>query len=432
MTIPAFEAILPADERRSNASSIFLLSVTIANAWATRTVFSPLQDIAKADLELTDFQLSLVQGLAASIPIALLSIPLGRLVDRRNRVHLLSAVTLVSTLGGLMTAFAFSFPLLFIARMLAGLGGMCALPMAISIAADLASPDRRGRAILMLSVGQIVGVAGAFAIGGWLFAVLANRSAPIVAPWREVHVVFALFGVVSALSLLKLREPPRREIGEGMEIPLREAVGEMWARRALLLPLLFGQIAVVMADTAATIWAAPVLSRDYGLGPAAFSTWIAVVILIAGLLGALFGGFAADFGHKSRIPGGLMLGAVLSSGLSIPAALFPVMPTVMGFAAMLTVLLMCGATTGLITATAIATLVPNEIRGLCLGLFVVGGAVVGLAIAPTLVSVLGAMIGGVHGLSWGLALTGLATGVVAFVGFVRSMVIAARTNASAL
>ena len=411
---------------RGGFGSILLLSLTIASAWATRSVFSPMQDIARADMRLSDFQISLVQGLAASIPVALLSIPLGRMVDRRNRVHLLILVTAVSTLGGLATAFATSFPLLFMARMLAGLGGMCALPMAISIAADLSPPDRRGRAILILSVGQIIGVAGAFALGGWLFGVLGTTSVFGLTAWRGVHLVFAAFGLAALLSLFLLNEPKRLEIAEGLSIPLHEAIAEMWARRALILPLLIGQIAVVMADTAATIWAAPVLSRNYGLTPAQFSAWIGAVILVAGILGAVFGGLAADFGHKSRIPGGLLIGAVAAAALSIPAAFFPVMPTVGAFAAMLTLLLLCGAATGLITATAVAVLIPNEIRGFCLGLFVVGGAVIGLAVAPTLVSVVSSAIGGQRGLPWGLAITGVATGVAALTGFVRSMMIAAQ------
>jgi MFS family permease len=416
---------------RAGFASILLLSLTIASAWATRSVFSPLQDIARADLRLSDFQISLVQGLAASIPIALLAIPLGRMVDRRNRVHLLMAVTAVSTLGGLATAFATSFPLLFVARMLAGLGGMCALPMAISIAADLSPPDRRGRAILVLSVGQIIGVAGAFALGGWLFGALAGTSILGLSAWRSVHLAFAGFGLAACLSLVLLDEPERLEIAEGIALPLREAIDEIWARRALILPLLVGQVAVVMADTAATIWAAPVLSRSYGLSPAQFSAWIGGVILVAGILGAVFGGLAADFGHRSRIPGGLLIGAAAAAGLSIPAAFFPVMPTVAGFAALLTLLLLCGAATGLVTATAVAVLIPNEIRGLCLGLFVVGGAVIGLAVAPTLVSVVSTAIGGQRGLPWGLAITGVATGVAALTGFVRAMVIAARSDHAA-
>ena len=40
-----------------------------------------------AELHLSDVQVSLAQGLAASLPAAVLSLPLGRLVDRANRTR---------------------------------------------------------------------------------------------------------------------------------------------------------------------------------------------------------------------------------------------------------------------------------------------------------------------------------------------------------
>ena len=44
-----------------------LLGLTIASGAAARGVFSPLQEAIKHDLSVNDLQLSMVQGLAASI-----------------------------------------------------------------------------------------------------------------------------------------------------------------------------------------------------------------------------------------------------------------------------------------------------------------------------------------------------------------------------
>jgi MFS family permease len=159
------------------------LALTICCAAAMRMVFSPLQEAAKADLQLSDFQLSLVQGLAVSIPIALLSLPIGRMTDRSNRLRLLLALGLVWTIGSVATAFVTGFYGLFFARMLAGVGAMCAIPVAISIAADLSAPERRGRSLLFLSIGNIAGAAAAFALGGWL----AGTGDPRVRYHRIVH-----------------------------------------------------------------------------------------------------------------------------------------------------------------------------------------------------------------------------------------------------
>ena len=61
-----------------------LLVLVLALAWsmAARTVFSPLQQFAGGEVGLDDLQLSLIQGLAVSLPVAALSIPVGHLVDR--------------------------------------------------------------------------------------------------------------------------------------------------------------------------------------------------------------------------------------------------------------------------------------------------------------------------------------------------------------
>src|SRR3546814_2539785 len=80
--------------------------------------FGTIQESAKAELGLTDDALALIQGLGAAVPMVLFSIPIGILVDRRNRVRLTIGLVLLWTLGTLLTAFAPSAGLLTAARML--------------------------------------------------------------------------------------------------------------------------------------------------------------------------------------------------------------------------------------------------------------------------------------------------------------------------
>lgn len=409
--------------------ALLLLALTITSAAAVRGVFSPLQEVAKLDLGLSDFQMSLIQGVAASVPIAILSIPLGRMVDRTSRHRLLVVMAALWTLGSILTAFSGGFAALFITRMLAGLGAVCSLPIAISMAADLCAPDKRGRSLLLLSLGSVVGGASAFAVGGALFGALSAQGAQLfagLAPWRAVHLIFGLVSGALLLPLLALREPARLEVGEA-SAAIGPALRSLWARRKFLLPLFVGQISVVMADTAATVWAAPVLTRDFHQQPAEFGGWMGLALLTAGVLGAVFGGLSADFGHRSSRRGGILLGAVICAGLSVPAALFPIMPTVAGFGVMLALLLLAGAATGLITATSIAVLVPNEIRGVCLGAFIVISSIIGLGIAPMLVTFGSQALGGEAHLGMALAITGVITAGASFVAFVLAMIHAPRT-----
>lgn len=417
--------------KRANAlPSLILLAAAIASASAMRTVFSPVQEVAAADLHFNDFQMSLLQGLAISIPIGLLAIPVGRLTDRGNRALLLFGLAMLWTLGTALTVFATEFWQIFAARMLAGIGAFSSLTVAISMTADLSSPETRGRSLMVLSLGNMVGAAAAFAFGGSLLGHYTN-GAPLLEgleAWRSVLLVFAIASLALAVLLLTLREPARREVAETSPA-LATALRELWQRRTLLAPLFLGQVTVVMADAAASIWAAPVLERHYGLTPDQFGGWMGLVILGSGIVGAVAGGFAADFGHKSKIQGGILLGAVVAAALSIPGAFFPLMPDAGGFAWMLFLLLTCGAVTGLVTAAAIAVLVPNEIRGVCLGAFIVIGAIIGFGVAPTLVTLISDALGREDSLRWGLALTGAGTSTLAALGFASALLFATKKSA---
>ncbi len=401
----------------STRATLLLVALLVACGGAMRVVFSPLQELAKHDLALSDLQLSFVQGLAASIPIAILALPIGRLVDRGNRARLLTILTAVSLLGTVLTATAPGFVGLFVARMLAGLGALCGITVAISLAADLSALERRGRAVLLLSVGQAVGMAIGFALAGALLAASGTGWFGL-APWRAVHLAFGIgIAALLGLAVLRLREPARQELGNLVHPPIGEVLRELWRRRAYLGPLFVGQIGVVMADVAAGIWAAPVLTRDHGLRPEQFAAAIGLAVLVPGIVGSIIGGHAADAGLRSGRQGGMLYGAIVAAAVSAPAALFPLADTLAGFTGVLGLFLLCGAITGLITATVLATVIPNEMRGLCVAAFIVVSSVIGMGVAPTAVTLVADALGGESQLATALAGSGVVASIASLLAF---------------
>lgn len=406
---------------KSGSRPIWIIAIVLAASSTMQGSFSTVQESAKVGLGLTDFDLSLVQGLAMAIPIAILSVPLGLLVDRTHRIRLLLTMSVLWTAGTLATALAPNMPILFISRMVTGLGSTCAVIAAISVAADLCKPSQRGRAMMILTLGKYSGSAAAFALAGWLFGIFLSQNSFGVEPWRAVHLALAIGSVALTGLLLFVREPARHELEEGTDIAFRSVMTALWRRRAFLIPLFAGQVSVTMADAAAGIWAAPVLSRSYGLTPDQFAGWMGAVILFAGVGGSVIGGLSADIGHKSRIKGGILLGAVIASGLAAPAAIFPIMPDATWFAVTLTILLLGGTITGLVTATAISVLLPNELRGLCLGLFLAVAGVIAFGVAPSLVTGVSALLGGDDKLGLALAIVGTIVSAFSFVTFLLAM-----------
>lgn len=418
----------PVQGQLSNPATLvplLLLALVTTIAFTTLGSFGTIQESAKAELGLTDDALALIQGLGAAVPMVLFSIPIGILVDRRNRVRLTIGLALLWTAGTLLTAFAPNATLLTAARMLVGIGSTGSLTAALSLCADYCAPAQRGRAMLIVNLGKALGVALGFALTGWLFGLLSDNTSPSwlggLAPWRGTHVLLAIISAMLLLPLLLLREPERREVEASPNAPFRIVAAELWARRSFLGPLFAGQIAVVMADVAATVWVAPVLSRDFGLGPQEFAGWVGALMFGTGIAGAVLGGISADLGQKSNLRGGIILGAVVAAGLGVPAALFPLMPSLTTFAIALGVLSLCGAVTGLVVSVALTVLLPNELRGLCIGAFIAIAGLIGFGLAPWIVTRVSALMGGESMLAEALALVGVCVSAVSFFAFLMAM-----------
>jgi MFS family permease len=420
-------AVVPDDPaagiRATAWGAVLLLALILFGGAVLRTVFSPLQEAAKLDLRLTDFHISLVQGLATGAPVALASIPLAWVIDHGRRVRLLILLLAACVVGTFWTAFAGGFTSLFMARMLSALGATCSIAVVISLTADLCAPERRGRAVVVIGLGAYAGTAAAFAIGGLLFARLgAHPLAWLggISPWRGTHLLIGLFGALLLAPLFFLREPDRHEV-EVKDAAFGPTLRALWAKRRFLTPLFVGQIGVTMADAAAVIWATPVLIRGYHQQLSQFSAWVGGIIFIGSVFGSVLGGFGADFGHKSGRRGGLLFAAVISTAIGIPAAFFPIMPTVPGFAAMFFLLVLSGTMTSVVATTAIAVLIPNEERGACLAAFGVINSIIGASLAPTIVTLGSWAMGGEQHLAASLAMTGVVTALISMAGYIVAM-----------
>lgn len=404
---------------------LLALALAVGIGFTLMGSFSTVQEGAKAEMGLSDFQLSLVQGVSAAIPLLFLSIPIGIAVDRVNRVRLLILLSLAGIAGTLATAFAPSAELLFAARMLTAIGTTGGLTAALSLTADLCATATRGRGTLIVSLGQRLGIAAGFGLVGWLFGVVSHGAAESLLgdmpAWRGAHLILAAVAGMLVIPLFFLREPERHEVEAGPRAAFRVVLGELWQRRRFLGPLFAGQVSVVMADAAAGIWAVPVLSRNYGVGPDEVAGWMGMMIFLAGMGGAILGGVSADLGQKSGRQGGLLLGAVIAAGLGIPAALFPLSPNVPVFAAAIGMLLLCGTLTGLVVAVSLTVFLPNELRGLSIGAFIAIAGLIGYGLAPTAVAGVSNMLGGEAQLAPALALVGIVTSTLAFLAFIAAM-----------
>lgn len=410
---------------RSSLVPVIILAIAICAGFTTMTSFGIMAESAKAELGLSDEALGAIQGVSAAVPLVLLSVPIGILVDRASRIRLLLAFSIVWTLGTFLTAFAPEAWSLFSGRMLTGIGATGALTACLSLVADLCLPAERGKGLLIVTLGKSLGQAAAFSAVGWLLGYFtAVGSASLLgdmAPWRSSQLALGIVSALLVLPILLLREPARQEVEQGGKPPLAVIFRELWSRKLFLLPLFVGQTGVVMADAAAGIWAAPIIERQFGLKPADFSGLLGTIILVSGLCGAFLGGLAADWGSKTGRRGGLLLGAVIAAVVGVPAALFPLLPTATGVMLALGLLILAGTVTGLVTSVALTVLLPNEIRGLSIGAFISVAGLIGFGIAPPMVAVVSKPLGGEAALGLAQGLVGVAVSLLSVLGFWLAM-----------
>ena len=368
---------------------MWLLTLAASSAAYAKTALGPLQESIRIALSLTDNQMAMLQGPALALPMVIVAIPLGLLIDRYSRARLLLGLCTLNLLCSGLTAAAPSFAVLFAVRCVIGLTAFTITPVVLSVLADLYAPAQRGRATMIMTVGQYGGAAAAFALGGSL---LATRGIAAEA-WRSAMLWLTLPLVAILLLTAVVREPTRTDIVVAPS-SIRISCTEFWQLRAFIVPVLLGVALTEMGLGASLVWSAPTLARDFGLAPQRVGVTMAGVLLVSGVLGTIVGGLIADLCQRQRGPARTMVVLASLALIGAPGGLFAVMPGVVSAGALLILFVASTSATGVMGGTLLTVVVPNELRGLCLALLFAAGAIVGVGVAPLTVSLLSGVLGG--------------------------------------
>jgi predicted MFS family arabinose efflux permease len=396
---------------RGRGTKVFLLALAMAAGGYARNAVGPLQEAMRMALAMSDNQIAMLQGLAITLPLVIVSVPLGLVIDRYSRVHLLLALTALNLLGNMLTVMAPSFAMLFAARCMVGLGGYATVPIVMSLLADLYAPAQRGWATMVISVGQVAGNSAAFALGGAVLAML--RPGPT--SWRWTLLLLSAPLTLVTASMLAMREPQRT--GVTIENPsVREAFAELSRYGALIGPLTVGLVMVEIAIGADMVWAAPIFARNFALPPDRVGTIMGMGLMVSGLLGPVIGGTSADLCQRLAGPRRTLFVLSALALLSAPTGLFAVMPGVASASTLFVIAMSMTLATAVMAMTLFTVVIPNELRGLCMSMsLAVNVLFVGLA--PLLVSYLSGMTGGPSMIGKALALVCVATNLIAAAAF---------------
>lgn len=375
-----------------------VLTLAYTFSFVDRQVLNLLVQPIKQDLQLTDTSISFLQGLAFVIPYVLMSVPIGRLVDKFNRILVLIGGVLVWSVATFACGLAGNYSQLLAARMGVGVGEASVTPAAWSLLADYFTADKLARPVSFFLMGPYLGgglaLIGGAAVLDWS-ASFGEISLPLigaVSTWQFTFMVVAVPGIVIAALLASLPNPARQHLeAKGQDTPPAPSwreVGRFLREHArIYLAVLLGVPFLVVVLYGLQGWVPTILVRVYDWDLASAGRIYGTLALVAGSAGVLSGPVVGAWlqrrGHADY-PLRLAAGSAVAIALSMVALPWQTHGTgalvcigLASFFVTLPLALMTFVT---------QTVTPRDMRGVLAGMYVVGTNVIGLGLGPTLVA----------------------------------------------
>jgi len=374
-----------------------LLTLAYTFSFVDRQVLNLLVEPIKQDLSLSDTGISFLQGLAFVIPYVAMSVPVGRLVDKFNRIAVLIGGGLIWSITTFACGMASSYAQLLIARMGVGTGEASVTPAAWSMLADYFPPEKLARPVSVFLMGPYLG-GGLALIGGayvldWATAV-GQVSLPVVgevATWQLTFMAVAIPGILIVALLATLQDPARRQSStEAVTTPpWRDVIAFLKSEARIYLAVLVGVPFVIVILYGLQGWVPTILVRVYSWDLADAGRIYGTVALVAGSSGVLCGPFLGKWLQQRGFEDyPLRVGVIGVIGIMLSICSLPWQTT--GAAALVCIgLASFFVTLPLALMTLVLQLVtPNEMRGVVAGILVVIANVLGLGLGPTSVAVI--------------------------------------------
>ncbi|GLS98886.1 MFS transporter [Sphingobium jiangsuense] len=396
------------------------LMLASALSYLDRLALSMLIEPVKADLALSDTQISLLAGTAFAATYVLFAFFFGRWVDRHGRRNAIVAGLALWSLATAACGLARNFGTLFAARSMIGVGEASLNPAGYSMIADYFTAGRRGLATAIFACGATLGGGLAIMLGGtlvdWVYATGATLPfLPGARGWQTVFVMIGLPGLlVAVLLLLTVREPGRRLAPtEADTIPgIADALRFARANARALAPLFAGYACTAVIGYSFMVWGPVHFMRLHGLSAGDVGMVLGIGFGVGGTIGLIGGGIIADrIVSRGRIDGPILV-TLAAVALDAPLFIGAYLVGDVLLAALLFCLGMASASVvGGCQIAMVQSLAPNRLRGIMAALFGACVNLAGFGIAPALTAGLAqSLFGGEMGIGKALATMTALTG----------------------
>ena len=279
------------DKATPGGRVLFILLLAYIFNFIDRQIIGILAVPIKAELQLSDTQLSLMGGIAFALFYSGLAIPIAWLADRKSRVNIIAVSVAFWSAFTALCGFAQNFWHLFLARMGVGIGEAGGVAPSYALVSDFYPKEKRARALALFSLGIPIGSALGVFFGGWIATHL---------DWRSAFIIVGLAGLPAALLVkLGIREPVRGGYdsldGKASDpAPPFSVVAARLARTPSFWLLSFGAASGSILGYGLIFWLPSFFSRSFDLELSQVGWFYGSIVLVGGVAGTLLGGWLGD------------------------------------------------------------------------------------------------------------------------------------------
>jgi MFS family permease len=375
------------------AVSIFALALMFA--FLDRGIITLLVEPIKADLELTDFQISLLLGFALIVFNAFAAVPASRFVDIWPRNIIITVgIAFWSTMTALCGV-ASNFIQLFLFRVGVGVGELVHGPATYSMMADFFPREKLPRAIAVLQIGFIGGLGTSLVLGAFVIQLLLDfdgiyipGTEIFIRNWQMVFIVVGLPGLLVAGLMMTVPEPPRRgrvrELKKPM--PLREVIRYLIAHWRLYAPMFFGLAVSAIESSGVRAWQPVFFQRTYDWSAQKTGLILGTAFIIAAPFGLWGATRLTEHFAKTRDDANMRVVAIAYTVSPIFAIAGPLMPNPYLAIFCASVAFLIGIGGAVPQNAALQSVTPNEMRGQVTALYLFVFSVIGGGIGPTFIA----------------------------------------------
>lgn len=369
---------------------LLVCSLLMMFNYMDRQVLAVVLEPMKRDLGLTDGQAGWINTIFL-LSVAIMSMPVSRLVDRWSRTKMLSAMAMAWSACTMLTGMGRGFASVLLARIGVGLGEAGYAPANAALIGASFPEHQRARNMGIYTLFITIGIALGMFLGGWLSANFGG--------WRVPFFAFAVPGFILGIASLFLQDyktPPNRTTGSNH---MAANILELFRTPTLFWVYLAWSLNIVHVFTI-IIWGPALIIRTFGVQEDVAGIVMGIFGALA-LAGAPLGGIGADALQRRR-PNGRPL---FAAGCQLSATVFSLGSLALALQMENMPLFYLGCAMSLVNGVSAAAVTPSfyaitqdaaplRLKGLAMGTALLCMYLLGGGWAPALVGLLSDHLGG--------------------------------------